>query len=148
MWMWMVGTDSDSRISSVRLETQEIRFHERVQYLLAQRPLDAAEPLRLFKGQSQARHFQILGADTFEQCAVRHGNLSATVHGRVKLDASFSSFGMEPVIQVAHVVSVFASMCKGQIVGASGNRTASSVVAGEDDHELKPCRFANQDTFV
>jgi hypothetical protein len=34
---------------------------------LAYRLLDAAEPLHLFDFQSQARHFEVLGADAIEQ---------------------------------------------------------------------------------
>jgi hypothetical protein len=44
--------------------------------LLAERPLDAAEPLRLFERQSQAGHFQILAPDTRYERIVWHGNLS------------------------------------------------------------------------
>jgi len=60
---WTVGTVSGSRIGSVRFETQEIRFHERVNHQLAHRLFNATQTLHLVCFQPQSWHFQILGTE-------------------------------------------------------------------------------------
>lgn len=106
----MVGTVSDPRVGSVRFDAQELHVNERVERPLTQRPLDAAEPLRLFKFQSQARHFQILGAETFEHFLIRrcaHGDLSETPESRdVKPHRiSYFAFCLQPVIDIVSVLA-------------------------------------------
>jgi hypothetical protein len=59
-------------ISSVRLHAQEFLVHQCLKQFSAERALNTAEPLRLFEGQSQTGHFQILGAKTCECCIVQH----------------------------------------------------------------------------
>jgi hypothetical protein len=81
--MWTVGTVSEPRIGSVRLDTQKPRVNELVEHPLQQGPLDTAEPLRLFTGQAQTRHLQKLGTNTFEQSVVRHDDVHAAFERRV-----------------------------------------------------------------
>src|SRR6267143_367730 len=56
----------DPRISPVQFQAEEFPFHERVEDVLAQFALDAAEALYLAGLQPQAWHFQILGANAFQ----------------------------------------------------------------------------------
>jgi hypothetical protein len=78
MRTWTVGTVSGPSIGSVRFETQEIRFHQRVKYQLAQRLFNAAQTLHLVCPQPQSWHFQILGTQMVDDIFNRShgGNLS------------------------------------------------------------------------
>jgi hypothetical protein len=60
------------RIRAVWRHTQKRRLDRRIKDCFVQRPLKAAEALRLFKGQSQARHSQLLGADPVKQVLEWH----------------------------------------------------------------------------
>jgi len=85
MRTWVVGSIRKARVGSIRFETQELHAYEQVQHSSAQRTLDAPETLRLFQFQAQAGHFQILGADTFQQSVIGHGKFSTVVG--IRLDA-------------------------------------------------------------
>src|SRR5580704_1002467 len=75
-----------TRVGTVWLHAQHSGFNERIEHGSANHVLDAAEPLHLFKFQSQPRHFEVFGADAVEQllmvrCAQRtllkmHGDRS------------------------------------------------------------------------
>lgn len=56
-----------ARVHPIRLQTEKIRVHERVEHHPAHRPLDPTQALHLFGPQPQAWHFQILSANTFQQ---------------------------------------------------------------------------------
>ena len=77
MRTWTVGTISEARRGPVCIDAQESRFNGRIEYVSTQRPLDTAELLRLFYGQPQTRHFQVLAADTYEHGGVRHDGQAA-----------------------------------------------------------------------
>ena len=53
------------RIGPVQFQAKKSPFHERVENVLAQFALDSAESLYLASRESQAWHFQILGANAF-----------------------------------------------------------------------------------
>ena len=53
----MVGALGNPRIGAVPSNTQELHLNEHVEHPLAQRPLDAAESLRLFKRSIASRAF-------------------------------------------------------------------------------------------
>ena len=65
-----------ARVGAVDLHAQELLFHQRIEDRLAQRPLDAAQTLRLFDGQPQTGHLEIFGTDTCDGRVVRHKNAS------------------------------------------------------------------------
>jgi len=56
-----------SPVRTTWIDAQKPGVDERIQKRLAQCPLDTAKPLCLFKCESQAGHFQILGPETSEQ---------------------------------------------------------------------------------
>src|SRR2546422_5163070 len=58
------------RISPVQFPEEEFPFHERVEDVLAQFALDAAEALYLVGLEPQAWHFQILGANAFQDLLI------------------------------------------------------------------------------
>ena len=92
----MVNSFRDPSIPAVWLHAQEPDFCERIEQLPTSGPIDAPEPLRLFKRQLQAGHFQELGADTFNQCPMWHDDTSRrSDQARVEPDAG-SQFAALP----------------------------------------------------
>src|SRR6187402_670348 len=72
----MVYSLRDPSIHPVRSHAQEPDLNERIEHLPAGDAIDAPEPLRLFKCQLQAGHFEELGADMFDQCLMWHDDTS------------------------------------------------------------------------
>ena len=66
-------------IGPVGFSAEKFRVHERVEDVLAQLALDSTEALDLFGLETEARHFEILGANAFQYLLIRgsvHGHLS------------------------------------------------------------------------
>jgi hypothetical protein len=61
------GLFNQTRVRPIRFQTEKIRFHERVEHHLAHRRLNPTQALHLFNSQPHAWHFQILGANAFQQ---------------------------------------------------------------------------------
>jgi hypothetical protein len=76
--LWSVGKP---RITAIRLPAQESLFDEEIEHGPTRRAFVAAQPLRLRDREAQARHFEILGADSRQQ-HVRHTNLQCNHAGR------------------------------------------------------------------
>ena len=63
----------EARVRPIRVQAENVRLHESVEHHLAHRLLNATQSLHLFRLQPQARHFEKIGPDPFQQLWNRRG---------------------------------------------------------------------------
>jgi hypothetical protein len=95
----MVNSLRDPSIHAVWSHAQEPDFNERIEHLKTSGPIDAPEPLRLFKGQLEAGHFQDLGADMFDQCPMWHDD---TWRRRIRREWNSTRFAIRTLSAASH----------------------------------------------
>ena len=83
----------EARVRPIRFQTENVRLHESVEHHLAHRLLNATQSLHLFRLQPQARHFEKIGPDPFQQLWNRRGGheLTALRSSRSALSQSSAS---------------------------------------------------------